>query len=294
MRARRIFLASIVATSLLAAGCLKQVARTIGEMQTLHAALTKKFGEEVFVNISEATERITLSVTFINSALNDKSANDRAKRAQEAANVVKTSYARAQNLQAIWVFFVRQETKMIVFHYTQTVDYFGFDKNAARLTTPSPASLPGISSYGVEVRTSATYLDKENESDISASGIQLAGIPGEKGLTILPHFRVKGDVRKAKSRPPREVSLDFASYADKSEFEQITAIEFIADGKSVLRTGGTFTGTNTQFCYLTVPYSSFRKMIDAKQLTIKLGGKDYPLTPSQLSVIRQMSNYVTE
>jgi len=292
MRPRRLFLASILATSLLAAGCLKELARTLAETQTLTEALTKKFGEPVFVRINEAAQRVSLSVSFINSALNDKAAEDRMKRAQEVANFIKTSYSRAKNLDTIWVFFLRQKTSMVVFHQTQTVDFFGFDKDAARLITSD--NVTGIASYGVELRASATYLDKTNESDISASGIQLAGIPGQNGLTVLPHFRVKGDVRSAKARPPREVSLDFASYADTSQFAQITAVEFIADGKGALRTDGTFTGNKTQFCYLTVPYSAFRQMIDAKQLIIKLGDKNYPLTPNQLSVIRQMSNYVTE
>lgn len=290
MRSHRIFLAAVLISSLTAAGCIGNFAKTLGELQTLRAGLTKKFGEQPAVHINDAGSRLTLSVSFINSALNDKSPEDRAKRAQETANLVKTTYSRAQQLGAIWVFFVREKTSMLVFHYTQTVDYFGFDKNAARLTAPPTDQ----GHYGVALNTTATYIDSSHETDVSTSGIQLAGIPGENGLTVLPHYRVNGDTKTGPRPPPREVSFDFASYADKSEFQQTTPVAFIADGKQVLLKNGTFTGANTQFCYLSVPYPAFRKMIDARQLTIKLGDKDYPLNRGQLAVLQQMGAYVNE
>lgn len=282
----------MLVSSLTAGGCLKQFAKTVGEMQTLRVVLMKKFGEEIFVNINDAAERVTLNVTFINSALNDKAPEERARRAQEVANVVKTSYARANNLQAIWVFFVRQKTNMLVFHYTQTVDYFGFDKTAARLGRPPRET--GISNYGVELKTTATYIDSSNETDVSANGIQLAGVPGENGLTVLPHYRFAGNVYTTNRRPPREVSFDFASYSNRTEFPQTTPITFFADGKQVLQKDGKFTGTKTQFCYLAVPYPAFRKMIDGRQLTIKLGDKEYPLNRGQFAVLQQMGAYVNE
>jgi len=295
MRSRRIILASIVAISLLASGCIRELAKNLGELQTLRAALTKKFGEEPALNINEAPSQLTLSVSFINSALNDKLPEDRLHRAQETANLIKTIYPRAQQLGGIWVFFIRQKTTMFVFHYTQTVDYFGFDKNAARLSGNGIGyGEPVISSSGVELKTSATYIDSSHETDVSASGIQLAGVPGKNGLTVLPHYRVKGDVSTGPQRPPREVSFDFASYADEAEFQQTTLVTFIADGKQVLQKEGTFTGTNTQFCYLTVPYPAFRKLIDAQQLTIKLGDKLYPLNRRQFAVLQQMGAYLNE
>ncbi|HEY8412278.1 MAG TPA: hypothetical protein VIK76_12780 [Pyrinomonadaceae bacterium] len=290
MRSRRIFLATIVASSLFGTACLRDVGKTIGELQALRNALTNRFGDEVYVNLNGASQHLALTLTFINSALNNKSLEERATRAQAAANIVKTSYARAKNLEAIWVVFVRQKTTMVVFHQTQTIDYFGFDKDAKRVTPPAT----GSSSSGVELKTAAVYIDTSHETDVSVSGIQLSGIPGEKGLTILPHFRVAGDVKKGRARPPRQVSFDFASYSDKSEFRQTTPIAFLADGKQILRSDGTFTGTNTQFCYLTVPYRAFRQMIDAKQLTIKVGDKDYPLTRGQFAALQQMGVYVND
>ena len=115
MRSRRIFLATIVASSLFGTACLRDVGKTIGELQALRNALTNRFGDEVYVNLNGASQHLALTLTFINSALNDKSLQERATRAQAAANIVKTSYARAKNLEAIWVVFVRQKTTMVVF-----------------------------------------------------------------------------------------------------------------------------------------------------------------------------------
>lgn len=263
-------------------------------MKLVHDALTKKFGDSVYVNMNQGGDSMVLNVTFINSALNTKAPEDRFTRAQETANLIRARYPGINNLNAIWIVFVREKTTLILFHEREAIDYYGFDKEAKRLSLPS-----GLNSYGVELRTATSYLDKTNESDISVSGIQLAGIPGEKGLTVLPHFTVSGDVRAAQSRPPRAVSFDFASYADAEQFGANVPIAFIADGKIVLQTTGTFSvsrfsGTVSEFCYLAVPYPAFRKVIAAKQLTIKLGDKEYPLTSYQFAAVRQMGNYIAE
>jgi hypothetical protein len=65
------------------------------------------------------------------------------------------------------------------------------------------------------------------------------------------------------------------------------------DGKPVLETKGTFTGNDAEFCYLTVPYPVFRRMIAASELIIKLGDKDYPVPPTRLEALKKMGEYVT-
>jgi hypothetical protein len=297
MRSRRIILATVLVSSLLTAACLKDVvrelAKDISEVKSLHEELTKKFGDAVFVNINQGGDQMVLNVTFINSALNSKGPEDRFNRAQETANIVRTRYPRVQSLNAIWVVFVRDKTTLFVLHERQAVDYYGFDKEANRLTPPQPTG----NNFGVELRTATSYLDKTNETDISVSGIQLYGTPGEKGLTVLPHFTVAGDVRAAKSPPPKEVSFDFASYSDREQFGEDVRVEFIADDTYVLRTKGTFnvsrlSGSVSEFCYLKVPYAAFHKMIAAKQLLIGINDRAYLLTPAQFSALRRMDDYV--
>ena len=68
----------------------------------------------------------------------------------------------------------------------------------------------------------------------------------------------------------------------------------MADGRPVLQTKGKFSGNDAQFCYLPVPYAAFRKMIAANNLTIKVGAREYSLTPKQFGVVQRMGDYITE
>jgi hypothetical protein len=214
-------------------------------------------------------------------------------RATQAVDVVKKSYKRIRNVRELWVGFVRQKTRLVVLHSNHVVDVHGFDKNGTPLpgydTAPPPNSVK-IERTNIEVTPS--YDSRNDITDISASGLQLEGEPGGLGLTVLPNFKVSGRVGPEKLPPPQYVTLNFASYAEKPRFEQTTPISFIADGKVVLKTEGTFTGRDAQFCYLNIPYSKFHRMVQGKELTIKLGGKEFPLTPSQLGAMHAMTEYV--
>ena len=289
MPPHRKLLAAILISLLFASGC-KQVVKTMGELQVVHNELAKKFGENVHVRINEAAYSV-LSVTFINSVLNDKGAQDRQKRAEETAQIVKANYARIKSVKQIWVTFVRQQTRFVVFNSFEGLDGYGFD-NEGRLLSTAKKNLPSATA---RPQTSYRYLESSNESDISAEGLQLEGEPGaDKGLVVLPHFTLPGRVGVGKRKPPKEVSFDFASYSDKTEFEQTTPIVFTADNEPVFKTNATFSGTNTQFCYVKVPYSTFRRMIAGKSLIIKMGAKEYSLTPRQRIALQQMTQYVQE
>jgi hypothetical protein len=72
----------LILSCLLAAGCA-QVAKSLGELSRLHAEIVKEYGEkDVGVNLNNDT---SLSITFINSPLNAKAPEERAKRAEQAA-----------------------------------------------------------------------------------------------------------------------------------------------------------------------------------------------------------------
>jgi hypothetical protein len=290
MPPRRIILASVLISSLLATACFKQVAKGLGEVQSLHAELTKKFGDEVYVNVNQSGKALILTVSFINSPLNDKTQEERFKRAEEAALFIKTRYARINNVAAIWVGFVRRKTRLLVFHYTEGLTFYPFDKNGAWIRPPEPDA----PSSGVKLEVVANYLPASNESNVFAYGIQLEGEPGKDGVTVLPNFKTKGDANVQKGPPPKTVEFDFASYSGKPRFAETVPITFTADEEVVLKTKGTFHGNDAQFCYLPVPYPAFRKMIDAKTLTIKVGAKEYTLTPFQFRALQKMDDYVTE
>jgi hypothetical protein len=121
MRSPRIILATLVASSLLTTACLREVAKSLTEVRRVEQALSKEFRENVLVNIHEEPNDRMLSVSFINSALNSRSPEERAARAQRAAEIVKQTYPGINNLNSIWVHFLRQETQYVVFHRSQVV-----------------------------------------------------------------------------------------------------------------------------------------------------------------------------
>src|SRR5689334_11225825 len=290
MHARRIILAVLVTSSLLTTACFREVAKSLTEVRKVYEALDKEFGEPVFVNVNEGSNHLALNVSFINSALNSRSRDERAARAQRAAEIVKQTYTRINNLDAIWVGFIRQETHYVIFHRSDMIDYFSFYKDGRRIM--SRAERSGVTGSGVQLEVTATYSSTSDVSDVSASGIQLEGQPGGLGVTVLPHFTVPGDVRTEKIPPPKTVTFDFASYAEKPRFRQTEPITLLADEEPVLQLGGQFNGKGAQFCLLPVPYAAFRKMIAAHELTIKVGGKDEPLKPSEFAMIQRMGEYV--
>ncbi|HJT68418.1 MAG TPA: hypothetical protein VJ749_18320 [Pyrinomonadaceae bacterium] len=290
MRSSRIILATLVASSLLTTACLKEVAKSLTEVRRVQQTLTKEFGDQVFVSINEQSNHLLLNVSFINSALNGRSGEERAARAQRTAEIIKLTYPRINSVDAIWVAFVRQESHYVFFHQSEMFDYFGFRKDGKRFTSRSDPEV--VNGSGVQLEVTATYSSNSDESDVLVSGIQLEGEPGGLGLTVLPHFKVAGNVRSEQKRPPATVSFDFASYSEKPRYKQTEPITFLADKKPVLQMDGRFTGNDAQFCYLPVPYAAFSKMIAAQELSIKLGGKEYALKPAEFAAIQRMAEYV--
>ena len=298
MRLRRIILATVLVFPLLTAGCLRDVVRELAKdfanTKNLQGDLAKRFGDEVLVSVEQAGGRIALNVTFVNSPLNDKTRGDRALRAQETANVVQFRYPDVARLNAIWVVFVRERRTLVFIDERQSVDYYGFDNKGMRMSTST-----GPTTSTSMLQTSTNYLKDEDETDIAVNGIQLDGTPGAKGVTVLPHFRVKGDLRSDRSEPPKTVMFDFASYSDHEEFQPNTPVAFIADGKPVIALSATFgvsksSGNVTEFLPVSVPYPKFREMLDAQHLSFGLGAKLYPLTPSQFDAMKQMVVFVKE
>jgi hypothetical protein len=285
---KRLFLVLILASCLLAAACTGATIKRLGELQTLHNELTQKFGDQVHVNVNETDGSLVLTVSFVNSALNQKPLEERLKRAAEAAKVVKEKYSGVNKLNVIWVGFLRQRTRMLVFHYSEGLNYFAFDKNAQLIDEPATVTPEP------PLETTATYHATRNQSDVFAYGIQLEGQAGKDGVTLVPNFKTTGDVNVKKGPPPKTVQFDFASYSRTPRFDQNVKVTLFADDKPVLETEGTFFGSDAQFCYLPVPYSVFRKLLAAKQVTIKLGDKQYRLTPRQFATLQEMTRYLQE
>ena len=183
----------LLASCLLLCGCnsAKELGKTLGDLAKVRAELINKFGEkDINIRVNTFQHGTNISVVYANSPLNSKTMEERAKRAQETAEIVRQHYPAIKNINEIWVAFVRVTTRLVVLHWSEMVDARGFDNEARPLrdfvNTPSKPDQPEV-----------WYSEKKNQTDISSGVLQLEGTP-EKGVIVAPHFSVAGDVNKIK------------------------------------------------------------------------------------------------
>ena len=287
------FLCIVLTSCLLVYGCgtAKELGKTLDNLATVRAELIKKYGEQdVNLRVNTFQNRTTLSVVYVNSPLNQKSTEERAERAQETAEIVKRLYPSIKNVGEIWVGFMRATTRLVIFHYSEMLEVYGFDNEARALRDRGIAPLDPSQP---EVRYSAS----QNKTEISSSGIQLEGTT-EKGVVLVSHFSVAGNINKITPKPPDEVLLDFAAFSEKPMFPNITKLVFLSDDKIVYQTEGQFSTskiageTYCEFLYLKVPTAAFREISSGSTVTIKLNQHEYTLTESQHLQIQRMSDYL--
>ena len=283
----------VLTSCLLAYGCssAKELGKTLGDLAKVRSELMKKFGEnDVNLRVNTFENRTNVSVMYVNSPLNEKTTNERAKRAQITADIVKQFYPSIKNVSEIWVGFMRATTRLVIFHASEMIEAYGFDNEAralrdTRIAPPDP-SQPVV-----------RCLASQNKTDISSNGIQLEGTP-EKGVIVIPHFSVAGDVTKITPKPADEVALDFAAFSEKPKFPNLTKIVLLSDNNIVYRTEGQFSTSKiadnsfNEFLYLKMPTAVFLKLASGSIVKIKLNEHEYTLTESQLLQIQRMSDYL--
>jgi hypothetical protein len=188
---------------------------------------------------------------------------------------------------------MRVTTRLVVFHWSEMIEAHGFDNEARALPEPATAPPPGPMDPTQPV---VRYLASQNKTDISSNGIQLEGTP-EKGVLVVPHFSVAGDVNKITPKPPDEVALDFAAFSENPKFPNLTKIIFLSDNKIVYRTEGQFSTSKiannmySEFLYLKVPTAAFLKLASGSIVKIKLNEHEYTLAQSQILQIQRISDY---
>lgn len=279
---------------LLLVSCGKQQAK-VSELASLQRDIVRMYGE-TGVNVNLSNE-LSLTVTFINSPLNSKTQDERARRAQETAVFVKQHYRSIHKLEEIWVVFIRQETRFVVITSSDWMDYFGFDKGARPL--PMPNEDPSAAGSDNAFKPTAVYSPSLNQTEISITRLQLEGDMSQ-GVAVAPHFALSGDVTgvRLSAAAPKSVSFDFASYSEKSMFPGKIEIVFLADGKVVYQKRDTFStsksadGGYSEFLLVQVPYATFRRMTAGKTLVIILGDREFHLNEGQLNALRSMIGYV--
>ena len=287
----------VVLVCLLMDGCssMKDMGRTLGNLGAVQAELIKKFGEKnVQIRANSFRGRTDLIVTFINSPINEKGRDEQYKRAEESAAVVKNLYPDIKTIHVIVVQFAAVKTALVVFNSTRVLDTFVFDNQGKSLEQPSNSSEP----TSIDPSAPLTrYSPSENRTDVSSQGIQLEGTP-EKGLTLVPHFSVAGDVNGRTPQPPSEVSMDFASFADEQKFPNTTRVSFITNGKVSYQTTGQFTtskladGLYSEYLYLKIPTKVFITLTSGDHISIKLEHHTYELDERCVLQLQRMSDYL--
>ena len=163
----------------------------------------------------------------------------------------------------------------------------GFDNEGRALPGPGNASLDPSPPV-------VRYVPDQNKTEIASAGIRLEGT-AEKGVTVVPHFSVDGDVNKNMPKAPSEVWLDFAAFSEKPKFPNVTKIVFLSDDKVVYKTEDQFSTSKlagdmySEFLYLKLPTVIFLKVTSGTTVKIRLNEHEYTLTQRQTFQLQQMS-----
>jgi hypothetical protein len=277
----------------LATGC-KELVGSLKEISKLQQAIIREYGEPgVNVNLNNST---SLIITFINSPLNAKTVDERARRAQMTAAFVKQHYSSIRKIEEIWIGFVKQETRYMFVNYSEGLGFFGFDKNGQPLRQPENEP----TAYSNPTRPTATYSSERKQTDIVIEHLQLER-DAINDFSVMLHFTVPGDATGAKRATslPEEVRFDFSSSSEKSLFPDAPHITFLSDGKVVYETTDQFSTWKfgekfSETLSLPVPYRAFRRMTSGNTLTLRIGDREYQFTREQVDALREMTSYVKE
>jgi hypothetical protein len=270
-------------------GCGNGFVSSLADLARLRANLINEFHDsDVQVLIRNAT---VLSVTFVNSPLNDESSGPlRMERAQKTASFVQTHYAAIDRIERMWVSFVAAETHFFVFTYSRSVDAFPFDGRGTLMTLSGQP----LQSEG-EDRAHAVYNASRDETDVQITRLQLSGNLDE-GLALAPHFILQGHVTDGHPAiPPAKVVFDFASFASEKIFKKDVSFAIIGDSKTVFDGKASNSSKETEggneFLSVELSFDQFSEMTHAAKVVLRLGDTEYPLNASQLEQLRKMASY---
>jgi hypothetical protein len=281
---------------LIASACSSGLIKSLAGLNALRQHLIEKYHEDVRVNLQNSR---FLSIVFTNSPLNQQDSAKRAQRASETARFVALNYEGIKEIDRIWIHFVAAETHFIVFHYSRSIDAFGFDKNGVAMPfAPNTEVAPDEEDLLAPV---ARFNSSRNETDVSITRIQLDGDMNH-GIALVPHFTVPGDARKSgtPTTAPESVVLDFASYADKPVFSDNAKLEIYCDDRLALDgiarlVSGKPSGKDQsvgQFLSVQISFKLFKRMAESRNVRIILGPKRFELLPDDIRALEAMSAYV--
>jgi hypothetical protein len=270
----------------LSVGCATGAIKTLSDLNAISYHLKQKYHDEVAVNLNNSR---FLTVVFINSPLNKMAGSERLSRAQDAAVFVSRNYEGIKSVEQIWISFVATETYFVVFHKTEGLGSFGFDKDGKGI---GPGSENEEDNRAPVVR----FNQARNESDVSVTRVQLEGTPNN-GVALVPHFTVTGDARVRSTAAPEMVTLDFASYSPQPRFTYNPQLEIYCDDKLIVKGPAQLMPaeasgaeeTIAQFVTVRVSFKSFQRMAQARKVRINLGPKHFELGAGDIEALAGMA-----
>ena len=208
---KKVFIALVLFAACLSNACSNGFVKRMTEAAKLRQDLMDKYQEkEVNVNLPSPA---FLTISFVDSALNQEDAGKRAARAQEAAKFVAKNFPSIAKIQTIWIMFVATERRWIVFHYHRSLNEYSFNNRGELIATIR------MNTSDDPLSPIVRFNPTSNETDISVTRVQLEGDLNH-GIALVPHFTASGNAGdpNAKVIAPAFVVFDFASYADRRIF----------------------------------------------------------------------------
>jgi len=289
---KTVFIALVLCAVCFSQACSNGLVKRLTEVAKLREDLMDKYQEkEVNVDLRNSG---FLTISFVDSPLNQEDTDKRAFRAREAAKFVVKNFPSIARIQTIWIMFVASERRLIVFHYHRRLNEYAFNNRGELITTM------GMNSSDDPLSPIVRFNPTSNETDISLTRIQLTGDLNH-GIALVPYFTAKGDARdpNGKVAAPAFVVFDFASYADRRIFSSDSDLEIVCDGKTdysgkahLLSPQNSSEGNNAQFLTAQIPFAQFAKMGEASSLKVKLDATQFDVSPEAIAALRRMAAHV--
>src|SRR6266404_888123 len=175
----------------------------------------------------------------------------------------------------------------------------GHPNYAARYYSPSPTPPPphGDTVYEFEgTRPYVNYSNSGGEISVGTGFIQLRGNEND-GLIMVPSFKIKGN----RLKPPKSVLFEFASIYTNTEFQTMTTLRIVGDGKLVFevplkivsRTVPTVTNPRwTEESEAHIPYAAFEKLCQSDHVEISTEGLPFAAPEDAMLKFRDIKRQV--
>ena len=294
MRARRSLLLFILC-ALLGLNACSGVVKNLTQLAKLQKQLMDKYAEK---DVNVLLQNNYLTVSFINSPLNQKDDATRAARADDVAKFVVKNFPPIPQIRSIWIVFVKSETHFIIYRQSKALGVFSFNNRGESLRRTEGTVAPDSND---PLSTDVKFDPRRNETDIGIQRVQLDADP-DHGIAMVPYYTAKGDARGpvGSAVAPSSVTLDFASYADRPIFSGDSRLEIICDGQAqfsgkarLLQSQESGSeGSHAQFLTAEIPFADFRRMGEAHKTTVKLDPKQFDLKPEAVAALKRMAGFV--